>query len=980
MREPLRSLSKELSAADLKHHWYYMRVLPAGYLYVLKPDKTWQSYLVDRSGLLREMPPLDLPSPADAVEPMDQPDACRRPEHNPVALEFIVLDPEKTPKVWMAFSRFRWPQGVLDDYRDDKDGCRSKRMTQVDLMAAARGQLGVGTAVPNGRAMTAWLSRHVADYTPQPTREFIDQHTLEPLRARSGAAVSPQHHALFPSASSLAEQMAQVSKNTPAKTGLFLVLDDVVGHAMQLNYLRNKTVAEAAALEGVGDKERSRKRLVAALIEGIRLNAERNPGPWYARHYGADRYLKHIDQKAWQEALREHVDLAAMEQRKKDISEDFCLVIRSLRWQQQQRTDFCDQPGSAASHEAMVAYCLCGSGQTLMEQEQLWTPVLNLPPEDPDNWLARAMGAMYVPYLKYLAQTPGDQDDAYNATKEAEGLVRTFLGKGVTQIQGIRVAIRARRAANANTATLIETSAGQLFRLRDKNPKAYRKLIRQVTLALITRDDIVPEPTLMRGTWQQITQKWGAAFLGDPRVQARAPVAATKGSTVGLSEIRKPALSGAVQGAVVLTPPGTREEATAVVAWVVKKMEGGGKLDYVQLERLKLTELHITAQAAARPTQANPILQNQLMRLGLRADVVLSAGALFFQVMQGVDMIKQFRKTNDPGTREYADLGIGLTYSVLGALGAYSGVTAAVKAFLGAEKVGVSVLIRRAAVLGAVAGVIDGAYAIFKGGRKYAAGDKDAGSWSMGAGALFVVAGVASYGLGATTAASVAGVEATGIAAMMGPVAWTLLLIAAASLGLYFAWQAFATDDENLLPVEYWLDNGVFGKGAYRRGKLVSKNPYLKNPKDTAVEPFASLEAEIEGLNKVVLVAQASFGELRGSYGGLGSYQIDLPRYAEGSRLEVQFHAYQKGQRLPIGELQCEDGREQPSRYELSRRLTGMQQKPKLLVDKALGTVRIEGFFSTMDSSGAAIHRAAEKVVEAISGTEVPDACVFRGS
>ncbi|MEB4673146.1 hypothetical protein, partial [Burkholderia contaminans] len=178
-----------------------------------------------------------------------------------------------------------------------------------------------------------------------------------------------------------------------------------------------------------------------------------------------------------------------------------------------------------------------------------------------DNWLARAMGAMYVPYLKYLAQTPGDQDDAYNATKEAEGLVRTFLGKGVTQIQGIRVAIRARRAANANTATLIETSAGQLFRLRDKNPKAYRKLIRQVTLALITRDDIVPEPTLMRGTWQQITQKWGAAFLGDPRVQARAPVAATKGSTVGLSEIRKPALSGAVQGAVALTPPGTREEA-----------------------------------------------------------------------------------------------------------------------------------------------------------------------------------------------------------------------------------------------------------------------------------------------------------------------------------------------------------------------------------------------------------------------------------
>ena len=42
-------------------------------------------------------------------------------------------------------------------------------------------------------------------------------------------------------------------------------------------------------------------------------------------------------------------------------------------------------------------------------------------------------------------------------------------------------------------------------------------------------------------------------------------------------------------------------------------------------------------------------------------------------------------------------------------------------------------------------------------------------------------------------------------------------------------------------------------------------------------------------LNRVVLVAQASFGDARGSYGGLGSYQIDLPRYARARAWKYSF-------------------------------------------------------------------------------------------
>lgn len=966
----LRTLSNALSAADLGHHWYYMRALPSGYLYLLLPDDTWQAYLVDRSGLLRAMPPLDMPSPAESVEPLDQTGACLSPEHNPVALQFIVLDPEKTPTVWMAFSRYRWSQQVLDDYRENKDDSRSKRMSSIDVQAAAKGQVGKGKTVPNGNPMATDLGRHVADYASQEVRDLIDSYSLEPLHAR-GAGIVPVPAVVPTRTATLVAEMAAVSKNTPLKNGVFLVLDDVVGHAMQLNYLRNRTAAELSALTGMGDPEKMRRRVIAEMIEGIRHNAELNPGPLYARHFGPDRYLKHIDQAAWRNALQENAEEKNLKQVITLTSKDFVTVLRSKHWQQQQRTDFSATPASALAHEKMVACCLAGSGQEPSEQP-LWDDVMALPAHDPDNWLTRALGGQHIPFMDYLEQSPGDQDDAYGGAKEALGLTTDFLGKGVLHIDRMRTVIRARRAANANTAILIETSAGHLFRLRRQNPKAYRKLVRQVTLALITRDDIVPQPTLLTGTWQQITQKWMAVLLGDPRVQAQAPVTVTQGSTLGLSELRKPALSGAVQGALILAPPATSGETATAVAWVVSKIDQGGQLDHELARKLKLTEARITAQAAAKPTQGNPMLKNQLTRMGLQADAVLGAGAVFFQAMAGANVLNDFAKVQTPGVKEYAELTVSLTYSVLGTLGAGLEALAAVQTLSGSKRVTVQTLARMGARLGLTAGVIEGAYTIVKGAQKYSAGDKDSGYWSVGSGTAFAITSLASYGLVTTTAAAGAGTTVSGLFGLMGPAGWLLLFAAALGIALYCAWQAFATDDENLLPVEYWLDNGIFGKGAYRSGERASKNPFAH---DAQVKSFASFEEEVMALNRLLLVAQASFDYLRSEFAGIGRYQIDLPRYAKGSRLEVEFHAYGKdGKRLKIGELHCEDGNDKLNHYQLSERLTGLHPYPKLLVDKTLGTARIEGQFATTTESGGALRDTIVWLVERISGREVPDA------
>ncbi|MGM1044502.1 hypothetical protein [Stenotrophomonas sepilia] len=197
----------------------------------------------------------------------------------------------------------------------------------------------------------------------------------------------------------------------------------------------------------------------------------RPPGPWYLPHFGPERYLKHIDQAAWQEALQESARHTELKQQELDTSTDFCTVIQSTSWKQQQRTDFSPHPASALGHEDMVASCMAGSGVTEQEQQQLWDPVLNLSDDDPDNWLARALGSLDTSYAAHLKQTPAEQDDAYVAAKEAVNLTRTFLANGEKRIREIRANIRTQRAANANTATLIETSAGHLFRLRGKNPQ-----------------------------------------------------------------------------------------------------------------------------------------------------------------------------------------------------------------------------------------------------------------------------------------------------------------------------------------------------------------------------------------------------------------------------------------------------------------------------------------------------------------------------
>ncbi|PVY79566.1 hypothetical protein C7414_105249 [Cupriavidus alkaliphilus] len=977
-------LAKAVSAGELAESWSYLRAVLAGYLYVLKPDKAWDAYLIDSSGLLRSMPASALPGNPGEREPLDAPTACKRDEHNPVALQVLVLNPQTTPKVWIAYSRYRWADDVLKNYAENRGGCRDRRMMEIDVVAMAAGNVGKGRAVPSALNMRPDVGNYVADYASPAAISKLNEALLEPLHSRSGDAqhtaangapwylpnakpVSPIVASLAHSGnkgSELARQMAAMSQKTAGKTGVILALPDPVGVTSQLNWYRSRLTAELAAMNGVDNEDIARKRIIAEVISGIVQSAKEDPG-WF-NSYGPDRYLKHINQPAWEAAKREADAIKALNARIERASDDYVKWKESQQWAQIQREDFSSSNAvSAYDLEQMVALCVCGSGLTRAEHEKVWEPVLRGIKSSDDNWFERALSGLHMDFQRYLTDQK-KEDKIYDSVKGATSLAKDWSFEGIKKVNEFRAAIRAKRAANDATAALIETVAGRMGRLLRSDPEAYQRLMRRVAMTLVVRADVVPQPVLVKGTFERMAQMIMAVGSGEARLAAQAPIrtASKNGrgpyfSTKGNLGQRGWALSEAVDGAVLFDPPGSG--ATGVTAaWVVQRVQAGdGKLSAEMMRKFGLRNVDLSAArvAGSHVVPSNPWLENALALRSTGVDAVLSAGVIFFQANAFNNALGDWGKAQDGLGK--AEAGVGMVTAVFSSIGAGLEVSAAIAILRGAAKDRLARRMIIASRFGAIAGIIEGVFLLFKGGQKINNKDYDSGLWTIGSGVFVAAAGFA--GVAAATASATGSTVAI-LGLSLGPVGWALLTIALIGASLYFAWQAFATDDENFLPVEYWLDNGVFGNGKLR--SLGDKNAcYDKSRK--GVFPFLGVDEELLVLNRMMLVAQAKLSVASDSnaIGIVASYEVALPRYARGTRLQISFTAIgELGKRTAIGGVLCEDGRQAPTTSVVSERLTGMRQEPVLKIDKKTGVMRLTGMFATMQEG------LLTKVVDRISG------------
>jgi len=253
-------LGAALNAVDETATWYYMRTLQTGYLYIYKPDNTWDAYVVGVDGMLNR-------TPVDALP--DSPDGelltkCRREGHSNLKPRFITLD-ATLDKVWIAFSQHRWSKEVRQRYESNAEGCRMLRMTELDVAAAARGDVGTGKTVGFGMRVTDDSLRGVADFT---SPEF--QKRLHEFSPRAVLDLSALRAAL-------ATEMAVASSGVPSKQGVVLVIPDPVGLADDHNALRfmaqqryDEWKAGGATVEGTGvDRLRGWKRQSATHVTYI---------------------------------------------------------------------------------------------------------------------------------------------------------------------------------------------------------------------------------------------------------------------------------------------------------------------------------------------------------------------------------------------------------------------------------------------------------------------------------------------------------------------------------------------------------------------------------------------------------------------------------------------------------------------------------------------------------------------------------------
>ncbi len=93
-----------------------MRMLRAGYLYVLLDGSVWQAYQVSPEGCLRQFNPYDAPH----GDPAALPEQCTTQGHD-VRSSFIHIDTKRYSQAQVAFANDAWPASVLDAYKKGAD-------------------------------------------------------------------------------------------------------------------------------------------------------------------------------------------------------------------------------------------------------------------------------------------------------------------------------------------------------------------------------------------------------------------------------------------------------------------------------------------------------------------------------------------------------------------------------------------------------------------------------------------------------------------------------------------------------------------------------------------------------------------------------------------------------------------------------------------------------------------------------------------
>lgn len=908
------NLPDELGAGvkdkQLKRHNYALRVLRQGYVYLLRYDndlsKEWFGWEVTEDGYCIPFDPMNDPMPTKPQGPF----VCSKKGDNLPATMISVKSPETSPIVYMMFAQHPLTKTKLKECQEDKHDALATRMQFFSPLGFVKNKGALGGI---HTVKIDEIDKYVIDYNKVyfPFLAYKDKETgVYEDHARYG--LRRRHY--------MVRGLSKRFENPQGPYGIAMALWDTVGITVELNDARNQMAALAGRVAGLGDERKTHERIIADTIEGIRINAKANPGPPWNRNFGEQRYLKHIDQGKWAAACKVNREFDKVNTAVNEISAEWVKWIGSDNWKWINRNEY--DPAihrSGLHYEMMVAECVEGSGITELEREVVWGKLWSLSNTDKDNWLAAGLAGLHPDFQSYFDANKNWYRE-YDGSKALAGVAKELLAPKLADLNG---KLRIHRPANASTTAIINTLASVMFHLSVNDNNAYQKIMLSVAKTLIVRSDLIPSPVLVRGTAAEITQAVLEIAMGKPRVKApvqvdpnvpvkRGTYMAARGN-LGQKGL---VVSQAVGGAVVLRTPHGRTRIREVAAWVVTRAQAGGQLKPHDLKALGLT----TVDLSSLPANArNPFLPNDAKRSGAKLDGLLGAGAFLFQVWTFQMMLVGFNKADvDKDEKLKLEYGEAIVTAIISAISAGLEIGAAYGAYQGAPTQKIAFRTTWAARLSGLACVIDGIYYVYKGFRILGEKDKrdtECALWTISSGVFLIAAGAATFKLGAIATASVlagsaatgavaggaaAGTAAAGAALFGGPIVWTLIVVSLIGGAMYMGWQAMVTEKTYLLPVEYWMDSGVFGLRQHTKN---SGSENLAFYAEANKGPFESLTRELEALQSIFLISTGRLQVTVAFNTFTVDYEVAAPSFTRGAVLLLQFFACDKGRRILVKNL-----------------------------------------------------------------------------
>jgi hypothetical protein len=260
---------------------YTARAMRSGYLYVYdEARKLWDWYFATPNGYFfklafnRPVPPLD------SVE-----FRCATEGHNVLASAITVPNAKKATKVWFGFSDVEWTPDILKAH--ESAATREKTMTAVDVGAWMKGI----------NITKDWI---------KPLREIV---TVAEYRIDNdpGKKIFSYSPFVFESRKNTVAKLIETANRIAPEKGLFVVLNDPVGHLRELALLMKYRTAEFLT-----EPRRARQIALSATIKSMKQGVQKQ---------AEQEEIAAAEQLANQAAANNPLGMALMESARKAVED-----------------------------------------------------------------------------------------------------------------------------------------------------------------------------------------------------------------------------------------------------------------------------------------------------------------------------------------------------------------------------------------------------------------------------------------------------------------------------------------------------------------------------------------------------------------------------------------------------------------------------------------------------------------------------------